>query len=186
MLLLFGSRGDVNLSASLLRIGSIAIVFFALSTITNGVLQGIDKLKLPVRHAAISLAVHIPIVYVLIRFFKLDAYGLVIGNISFAAMVCILNWRAVAKHLNYRQEVIRTFMLPSVASLVMGIAGYYINDVLYRLTGSNSLSVIISILFSVLVYGVLVILLRTVSEEELIEMPKGRTLLRLFQKLHLM
>lgn len=186
VILLFGYNGNVSLSAGLVRYGSIAVVLFALSTISNGILQGIDQMRLPVRHAAISLAVHVPLLYCLLKFFNLGAYGLVIGNITFALVICILNWRAVSKCLEYKQEIIKTFVLPFAASVIMGIVTYFSYSIVHRFINSNTVAVAISILISIVVYGIAVILLKTMDEEELLEMPKGRSLLRLCKKLHLM
>ena len=186
VLLLFGDNGNVELSAELIRLGSIAVVFFALSTITNGVLQGIDRMMVPVKHAAISLVIHIPIVYLLIMVGKLDAYGLVIGNISFAFVVCILNWISVAKALHYKQEVMKTFGLPFAASVTMGFVAYFSYEFFHRILHSNAISVVLSIVIAVIVYGISIILLRTMDEEELLEMPAGRSILKLCKKLHMM
>ena len=168
------------------KIDEIAVVFFALSTITNGVLQGIDRMMVPVKHAAISLVIHIPIVYLLIMVGKLDAYGLVIGNISFAFVVCILNWISVAKALHYKQEVMKTFGLPFAASVTMGFVAYFSYEFFHRILHSNAISVVLSIVIAVIVYGISIILLRTMDEEELLEMPAGRSILKLCKKLHMM
>lgn len=186
VLLLFGYKGDVELSAELIRLGSMAVVLFALSTITNGVLQGIDRMMVPVKHAAISLVIHIPFVYLLIIVGKLDAYGLVIGNMSFALVVCILNWIKVAKVLNYKQEVMKTFGLPFAASVTMGIVTYFAYEFMHRIIHSNTISVLFSIIVAVIVYFISIILLRTMDEEELLEMPAGKSILQLCKKLHLL
>lgn len=184
--LIFGYQYDVELSANLLRVGAAAIVFFALSTMTNGILQGIDRMKLPVKHAFISLVIHIPLLILLLVVFNAGAYGLVIANVVFAVVICILNWRSLAKHLEYKQEVIKTFVLPLVASIIMGIVAYGSYYGFHKMISSNAICVIISIGISMIVYGVAVILLKTVEEEELHEMPKGGLILRVCKKLHLM
>lgn len=174
------------LTAQLLQIGSVAIVFFALSTITNAVLQGIDLMKLSVIHSAISLALHVVLVYVLLKFFDLGVYGLVIGNVTFALVVCILNWRAVGKNLRYRQEVVTTFVMPLVCSGIMGGAAYFIYKGIYALTSSNLIGVLVTMLIAVVIYGVLLLLFRVVDREELRDMPMGMRLARIADKLHLL
>ena len=183
--LIFGYNYDVELSANLLRIGSVAIVCFALSTMTNGVLQGIDQMKLPVRHAFISLIIHVPLL-ILFLALNMGGYGLVIANVLFAVVVCILNWRAVAKHLDYKQEVTKTFLLPLLASMIMGVIAYFSYQGIHKMIASNTICVMSSILVAIIVYGILVILLKIVDEDELLEMPKGASILRLCRKFHLM
>ena len=52
--LLFGAEEHTALSASLLQMGSISVVLYGMSTLTNGILQGMNKMRLPVIHAAIA------------------------------------------------------------------------------------------------------------------------------------
>ena len=153
---------------------------------TNGVLQGIDQMKLPVIHAAISLAIHVPLLYVLLKVFRLGAYGLVFGNMTFAIVICILNWRAVGKLIGYRQEIFKTFCLPLIASLIMGAVTYVTFKFVHPFLKSTTLSLILCMVVAFVIYGVSVILFRTVSEEELLEMPKGGLILRICKKLHMM
>ncbi len=181
--LLFGDSRE--LPANLIRYGSIAIIFYALSTITNAILQGINQMRLPVIHSTISLGVHVVIVFVLLKFTNLDTYALVIGNVTFALLVCILNWISVAKYLNYKQEVIKTFLIPLACSLVMGVFTFLSYKGVYELINRNSIATIISLLVSVLIYGVLLIVTRGITEEELYEIPKGRYLVSILKKLHL-
>ena len=56
-------RGEIDLAVSLLHVGSISIIFYTMSTLTNGVLQGINKMKIPVRNACIALVIHIVFLY---------------------------------------------------------------------------------------------------------------------------
>ncbi len=181
--LLFGDARE--LPAYLIRFGSVAIVLFALSTITNAVLQGINKMKLPVIHSAISLGIHIVLLYILLKYFNLSTYGLVIGNVTFSLVVCILNWISVGKNLNYKQEVKKTFLIPTACSAIMGVMAYLTYYGLHRLTGMNSISTLAAVMVAVVVYCCLLLLFKGVTEEELHEMPMGRTLARIAGRLHL-
>ncbi len=182
--LLFGDSRE--LPANLIRFGSVAIILFSLSTITNAILQGINKMNVPVIHSAISLGVHIILLYILLKFFNLGAYALVIGNVTFPLLVCILNWISVGKNLNYKQEVIKTFLIPSACSAIMGVLAYFIYYGLHSLTGINAISTLTAVLVAVIVYGCLLLLFKGITEEELHEMPMGRTLARVAGKLHLL
>lgn len=184
--MLFGYRGDVGLSANALRVGCIAVVLFAMSTLTNGVLQGIDKMRVPVKHAFISLIIHIPLLLIMLFVLKVGIFGLVYGNITFAFVVCVLNWVSIKKYLNYKQEVVKTFVLPFVASMIMGVAAFFTYQLAHSFIPSNTISVIVAVVVAIVVYGLSIVLLKAVTEEELLEMPKGHLIVRLCKKLHLM
>lgn len=187
MQLIFGySKEFPELPARLMQLGAPAVVFFSLSTVTNSVLQGIDLMRKSVSHSAISLAVHVVFVYLMLKRLNWGVYGLVVGNVTFALAVCMLNWIAIGRHLNYRQETKTTFFLPLAASAVMGAAAGAAYYGIYTLTRSNKLAVLVSVLLAVLVYGTLIILLKAVTEEELKDMPFGGRMIRLCKKVRLM
>ena len=54
----------------------------------------------------------------------LGIYSVVYANILFALIVCILNNLAIRKYLRYRQEYKKTFLIPLLASAVMGAAAW--------------------------------------------------------------
>lgn len=184
MQLLF--RDSRELPAVLMMMGAPAVVFFSLSTVTNSVLQGIDLMRKSVTHSAISLVIHAALVYVMLSVLNWGVYGLVIGNVTFALLVCILNWISIGKTLRYKQEVRTTFLMPLLAALIMGAVTYGAYAVVHHLTGSNTLALVISVFLAMAVYGILVILLRAVTEEELKDMPFGGRILRLCKAVKLM
>lgn len=175
------------LARDLLVIGCFAVVFFSLSTVTNSVLQGVDLLKLSVIHSAISLVIHIILVYILLNFFHFGVYGMVIGNVTFPLVICILNWIAVGKHLSYKQEIKTTFILPLICSLIMGVAAYVVyHGIHHFIIYSNIISIIPAILIAVLVYAITLPIFKAVTVEDLMDMPLGTKLLKIYRKLHLM
>lgn len=179
-------RTDVSLGGELLMLGSSAVVFFALSTLTNGILQGTNHLHRPVVHSAVSLAIHIGIDWLLVGYLGFGVYGLVIGNVTYGLLVSILNWVAIDDLFDYRQELKTTFLIPILSSVIMGATGYGIYRLLMLLLHSNMLSVIISLIWSVLIYFVLMIVFRGISRDELKGFPKGRYLVRFAEKLRIL
>ena len=55
---------------------------------------------------------------------------------------------------------------------------------IYMILEINSIATIVSILIGVLVYGLLLLVFKEFSEEELLGLPKGRFLLKIAKKLH--
>ena len=189
MRLLFPTT-DYIMSGKLLSIGAIAVVFYSLSTITNAALQGMDKMNRPVIHSAISLGIHILLVVILLKFTNLGVYALVIGNVTFPLVVCILNWIAVSKHSGYRQEIFTTFVLPFIASAVMGLVCLGINKLFGLIPGNsygiNLLSVVFCIIIAVIVYFAILFLTKGLNHEDMLNFPMGLRIEKVAKKLHLM
>lgn len=182
--LLFPGRDNTDL-IKMTCYGSSAVVVYSLSTVTNAVLQGINRMKTPIRNAGISLVLHTVILFVMLRYLHMGIYGVLYANILFALFICILNARSIARFKRYRQEVKKTFLIPMVASAVMGAAAFGVYRAAYSIFG-NLISTGISVLVAVAVYFVLLILLKGVDVQELRSMPGGTRLSGLARKLHLM
>ena len=58
--------------------GSLAVVFYSVSTVTNAILQGIDKMRLPIIHALISLVLHLAALELFFYVFDLGIYSMVL------------------------------------------------------------------------------------------------------------
>lgn len=177
--------GEYEMPAMLLRIGSVAVVFYSLSTLSNGVLQGIDKMRIPVRNAAIALVLHLGILYLTLNVMDLQLYGVVISCVAFALIMCILNWLSIKRYLHYRQEIVRTFVIPLAASLIMGgvvLLVYF----LASKTAGDVPSVILAVAVGVPVYFVALLLLKGIKESEINSFPGGAFFVKVAKLFHLL
>ena len=175
-----------ELAAQMLQLGAISIVFFSLSTLSNGLLQGINRMKQPVKNAAIALALHIVLLIVLMLAFDMKIYAVVYANAFFGLIMCVLNAYCVKKYSGYKQEYKRTFVVPGVASVLMGVVIFLNYKLWMYIFRVNALATIVNILVGAIVYAALLFLLKGLTEEEILKLPKGRTIVRFAKKMHLL
>ncbi len=176
--------GEIDIPAMLLRVGSITVILYSMSTLSNGVLQGINKLNIPVRNAAIALAIHVGVLYLCIGVLDLKLYGVVIALIVFALLICILNWISIGRHLSYRQEIRKTFIIPFVASAIMGAVILGASALIGK-AASETVTTIISIVIGACVYFVALLKLKGVNESEIRSFPGGDIFARIALTLRL-
>ncbi len=176
--------GDMTLSARMLQLGAITTVFFCLSTVTNAILQGLNKMTTPVKHAAVSLVIHLIGVFIMLVMFKWSIFALVAGNIIFSLSMCILNAKALRRAVSYRQEIGRTFVIPSIAAVIMGVVAYAIY-MLSMLIVPNGAAVLLALFIAVVVYGICLLKLGGFLPSEILAFPKGSVILSFLQRLHL-
>lgn len=182
---LFPGQTSLDMAAGLLRALSITVVFYSLSTLTNAVLQGIGRVNIPVINAAAALAVQTVVLVPCLWFTDLNLYSLAIATIVYSLLMCILNGIAVRKSLNYKQDILKIFILPAGASAVMGAAAYGTYTGLFSLTESNVVSLISAVIVGAAVYGVLILKTGVLTEKDIRSMPKGTKLVGLLKKMHL-
>lgn len=168
-----------DLASNLLLMGSSSVIFYSLSTITSSILQGTDHMKTPIYHAGVSLVIHLLITYPLLLFTDAGVYALLLGSITFPLIICLLNWYSIEKFLRYKQEVIKTFIVPLVSSLVMGLVVLGVYQLTYLLFKINTVSVLISILLGVVAYFFMLLLLKCFSKDEIQNLPFGSKIARI-------
>lgn len=178
--------GDNDLAVQMTLYGSIAVVFYSVSTVTNAILQGIDRMRLPIVHALTALVLHLAAMEVMVLVFHMGIFSMVFANILFAVIMCFLNHRSIRKILGYRQEVKKTILLPAAVSAVMGAAAVGVYKLIHLGIQSNAVCTLGAVAAAVAVYGVLLVKLGCLHEDELHQMPGGTRLLQVFRKLRLM
>ncbi|MDO4632984.1 MAG: polysaccharide biosynthesis protein [Eubacteriales bacterium] len=180
-----------RLSAGIMQSGALMIVFFAVSTLYTAVLQGLGRMKDPLINSCIALAVHVILLLVLLKQFRLNIYAVVYANTAFALIVCILNFRAIRRRLRYRQEIRRTFLIPLISAALMGLAVFLVYQGIDRLLLlalsdyiANFFATVVSILVGILVYTFFLVRLRGIRSKEIQSLPKGALLVRILTKMH--
>lgn len=177
-------KGEIDMAVELLHIGSISVVFYSMSTLTNGILQGINRIKVPVRNAAIALVIHVVFLYATLQI-GWGVNALVYANILFAVLVCVFNALSIRTAIKYKQEYIKTFIIPTIASVIMGVLVGVFSMFMSKIIG-NIFTVLIGIVIAVIVYLVSLILLKGIDENDLNSMPGGRKVLIIVKKLKLL
>ncbi|MGI5983286.1 MAG: putative polysaccharide biosynthesis protein [Sakamotonia sp.] len=178
--------GDNSLAVQMTLYGSIAVVFYSVSTVTNAILQGIDQMRLPIVHALAALVLHLAAMEVMVLVFHMGIFSMVFANILFAVIMCFLNHRSIRKILGYRQEVKKTILLPAAASAVMGAAAAGVYKLIHLGIRSNAVCTLGAVAAAMAVYGILLVKLGCLDEDELRQMPGGTRLLQVFRRFRLM
>ncbi len=176
---------NTNTAMYILSLGSISVIFYCLSTITNAILQGIDRMVVPIRNALISLVIHLLSLYIMLEFLKWNIYGVIISKIIFALSMCILNSRALYRVIRYKQEYKKTFFLPLLAAVIMGVVSYGAHFGLTFLIPSK-VNTVLTLVVAGGIYVIGLIKLKALDEEELMTIPKGGKIIKLLKKVHLL
>ncbi|MBR1913628.1 MAG: polysaccharide biosynthesis protein [Lachnospiraceae bacterium] len=174
--------GDPTIGAAMIRAGAVTVITYSMSTLSNGMLQGIGRMNLPVKNAVISLVIHIAVLILLMDRTDLGIYAVIISTIVFSLCMCFLNNLSLKHSLGHRQEKVGTFLIPAISSAVMGVVIFVIQKILSLFAGSL-LQVVIPVVVAVIVYMVCIIRLGAVREEEMYDMPMGARLVRLIKRI---
>lgn len=186
MQLLFPQPDSLDMAAELLAMIAVTVIFYSLSTLSNGILQGIGRVNLPVRNAGIALAVQTALLVALLTFTELDVYALVICLIVYSFLMCLLNSISVRRCIGVKENLKTMFLMPFLASALMGVCARGAYTGLYMLVESNVICLIPSLLLAVAVYAVTILKTGAIRREQLFAFPKGALLVKVAEKCRLL
>ena len=185
LLLLFPSTSDIMLGAHCLMALSVSVVLIALSTLNSSILQSIGRLKTPIVNALCALMIQTLLLVVLLRYTNLDVFAVAITYTVYAGLMAVLNQLAVRRAIGYKQEMIKTFLLPFVSSLIMSLCSYGIYRLILMKVTDERIALIPAIIVAVPVYFLLLIAFKCIDERVLKTLPGGTKTVKILKKVHL-
>ncbi|MCL2017010.1 MAG: polysaccharide biosynthesis protein [Defluviitaleaceae bacterium] len=175
LLLLFPAHPD---GAILLQVGAISIVFLSLVQVSTGALQGIGKIIFPVAGALAGATAKIPLNYVLIAIPEINVLGAVISTIVCYFFAMLINWGALKKYTKIKIDWSGTFIKPAIAAAMMGIASFVSHYSIMLFLGNNTIATLISVIFGVVTYFLILIILGGLQKEDVQRIPFVRKYVR--------
>jgi stage V sporulation protein B len=134
------------------------------------------------------MALFIKVIFnvLLLFMFNTNLYGAVITNIIFAFVSAYLNLKSVKKITKFKFNVQKTFIYPTIASLIMGAIAFVTYHLTYLLVQRNAISTLFAIFIAFIVYGLFIIKLKAVDADEIKTLPKGAKIVALCNRIGLL
>ena len=168
---IFPQKETVVLASTLLTFGSPAIVFYGLSTYTNGLLQALGYSSIPLKNAIYALIIHCFITLFLLLATNLNIYSLLIGNCLYGLQLCFANQRALKHITTYYQEKLHTFIYPLISSAIMAFTVALCYYGLIKVIDRLIITLFIAIVIGVIIYFGTLLFLYKDNVEELSQIP---------------
>ncbi len=175
---------DAN-HAFLLNLMGIAVAFVTLVQVTNAILQAYGCVWKPVIFMAIGGAVKVLINFLLISRPEININGAPVGTILCYLTVMVLNLIEIRRISKVRYDAGAFLIKPLLSGLVMGICAYGVYVLLLPVVG-GSIALLGAIGVGAVVYFAMMLLLRGILPVDVLLLPKGDLILRIFTKLHWM
>jgi len=183
MLLLYPmQKASAVSSASCLLIMGIGVIFLSSVQTLTGILQGIGKPSVPVFNLAIGACIKIACTYILVAIPSINVKGAAFGTVCAYAIAAGLDFIAVKKHTGTHFDIKMTFVKPFIASGTMAVVVYFSYKLLFAVAG-NMIAALLSVVVGVAVYGIVIILIKGITAEEAVSLPKGRKLAKIISKI---
>lgn len=176
LLTVYGQDFGINqleTATNYFRIGSCIVYFFSIFQITNAVLQGMHRVKEPVKNMLIAGTIKIILNFLFLFVLDLSAEGLIYSSIVFSVLLTVLNVRSIYRFSDVRFNWSRLLMKPIISSVVMGVLSWLAYKGAMLLTHSIIIACLFGIGIGAASYFVILLLIKGVDREELTLVPYG-------------
>lgn len=173
-------------AAGILSISALGIFFLAMIQTLTALLQGINRIMVPVRNLFIGALVKLVITFLLVRIPGVNVVGAAIGTVSCYAIAALLNLFMVRRYIKFTSRLRDILLKPALAALLMAFSVRIVyNFVLVRI-GDTHDSLIVAMAAGVLIYLATLLLTGSINREDLELVPVGRKLGRFLHKMKLL
>ena len=185
MALLGGYEGEqLDLSAKFMAIQGITVFLYAIIQYTNALLQSHGYVNVPVVNMLSSGVVRLILVYVMVGNPALGLMGAPIGAMIGYFLIAVMNLLAIRSKVAQKPKLLKNLLKPAIPALVMGVVVFFAYRALVAVIGIDGSRVILAgapIALGALVYLVCVVLMKSITREDALLLPKGDKIAKLLR-----
>ncbi len=174
-----------EVGAKVLCVMGISVIFVATSTPICSMLQGVGRVDLPLKLYSIAMVMKILLNYAFVSIVEINIAGGAVGSLVSYLFVCVVGMYYLIKEAGVMPDFFNSLLKPLFSSIICGVSAYLMYK-LISLAISGALATILSIAVAAIIYVISLLLMRTFTENELKMLPKGKNLVTILAKLHLL
>lgn len=172
--------GDVE-GAVYLQGYAVCLVFMILSQSLIGVLQGLGSY-----YKALAVVLGAAVTKLIINYAALslgyEAFSAIIGTLGYYVFIALTCYVMIRRLTQFTQPYAHAYLKPLIASGVMGIIVYFSYELVHNLLNSNTIATLFSVLLGMLSYGIVMVLLKAFTRDEIMIVPKHEKILPWLEK----
>lgn len=168
--------------AHILQIAAVTMIFVAMNHTLQGSLFGLGKMYVPALALLTGSVVKICLNLILIRNPNINIYGAMISSFVCQIITFTIIYTTLKKSIDFKIDVKNGILKPLLSGIIMSLVIIVTYMLLNKILG-NSLTTIICILLGAVSYLILILLLKTLSKNDICSLPKGEKIYNLLVKL---
>ena len=184
--LLFSSQAEeIEYTAPLLSLLGLSIFLSSMITITNAILQAYKQVNKPIISMICGVVIKLVLAFILIGVPKVNIYGAPISTFFSTIVIVALNLYFILKNTGKISSVSKLFIKPFISALLsvtVGIAVYFLISPLLDV----KLTILAVIPVVAFIYAITIIILKVIDKEEILMLPKGQSIIKILNKIHVM
>ena len=185
----YGNTQGVDISVNILVVMGIAVIVFAAATPMCSMLQAVGRVDMPLKLYTIGMIIKVISNYILVGIPKINVQGGSIGTLLCYTFVIIVSIYVLIKETNIVPDFKIVVIKPLIAAIICAAAALlsYKLMVPHLPEGRYTALVItgICVIIACVVYAVFLLLLRAITKNDIIMLPKGNKIVTVLEKYHL-
>ncbi len=165
----------------LLNIMGIAVLFVTVVQVSNAILQAYGKPWIPVIDMLIGGAVKIIVNFVLVSRPEININGAPIGTMLCYFTVMSLNIYRIKKLTGIKFGIINFIIKPLILGGITAVSAWFVYRLTVNLLG-NTIATAVAICGAAIFYFTGVVLMKALSREEYMLLPKGEKILKILER----
>ena len=170
---------SVATAAPILAYLGIAVIFNSTVLLFNAIMQAHGDVTTPVVNMLIGGVVKVVVNYILVAIPSLNIIGAAIGTIVCYVTITVLDLIAMRRSVTTPPAIFRNVIRPAAAAGIMGAATFFAAALLRSFTDSNTVVCLGALIAAVVVYVIFVVVLRCITYEDCMLLPKGEKIAKI-------
>ena len=187
--LIYGStqRDIIAVTAPVMEIYGYATALMSISGPMTNMLQAIGRADVPLKSLIIGAVAKMVANFILVGMPSLNINGAPYGSVICYIVIVGYNLFFLCKEAHVIPNIVSVFIKPLVSSIMCGIAAWASYNLLYGKTHflNSSAATLAAIVIAVFVYVLALLLIRAISKDDIIMLPKGEKIAKLLEKYNL-
>lgn len=159
-----------------------ACIFLGLLYTFNGILQGVGKPMIPVYALLCGILGKVIVSYTLTAIPSINIIGSAFGTVTSYMIAAIIEYIYIKKYLKINFDMMQFFIKPLITVILMFLGARY-SYIGMSMFLNAKIATLISIMIGGLIYIIVILAIGGISEEEILAMPKGKSILRKLKKI---
>ncbi len=179
--LLYPGRAVAIVAEPMMMTLGIMVLFGTLVTPLNSMLQAVDRQTVPVKLMLIGCTIKIVLNYTLVGIQDINIKGAPIGSLCCYIFIVVGSLIVLCRRTTMKFNLISTFVKPLIAGILCALSarGAYM---LFGMFIGGRIVTLLAIGVAVIIYAISVILLRVLTREDVLMLPKGEKIAKILEK----
>lgn len=189
MHVVYGSTDGVDISVAVLKLMGIAVIVMAAATPMCSMLQAVGRVDMPLKLYAVGMLIKVVSNYIFCGIPAINVQGGSIGTLLCYTFVIIVSIYVLIKETGIVPDLRVAVLKPLAAAAVCIFASWLTYTALSRVVPARTAGLLIALLAAVfvacVVYAVFLLILRAITKEDVMMLPKGQRVASVLERYHL-